>query len=311
MATSATNPLGHQAAATDLHADSTQVAAESGVADTVIQPQKGWIGIDWAELNRSRELLAFLVWRDVKVRYKQATLGILWAVLVPLVQVAIFSVLFGSGLSLASQLSGPAKNAYPVFIFSAMLGWQLIARSLTDGGLSLVNQQHLLTKIYFPRLFVPTAAVGGAIVDMLLSMIVFGLMLLFFKVTPPWTIVFFPLLVLQTAMLGCGMAYLLSALTVTYRDFRFIIPFLVQIWMWISFVMIPVPTGWTNSNKWQALFYLNPVYGIVSTYRAVLMDEYHGWQPGYLLSSIAITAGVFVLGLFYFRKTERRFADIA
>lgn len=285
--------------------------ADAGVMETVIEPRKGWIGVDWAELRRSRELLFFLVWRDIKVRYKQATLGVLWALIVPVIQVAIFSVLFGSGLNLASKLSGPAKTAFPMFIFSAMLGWQLIARSLSDGGLSLVNQQHLLTKIYFPRLFVPTAAVGGALFDLMISLPVFVIGLVVFGVAPGWTVVFFPLLVLQTAILGSGLAYLLSALTVTYRDFRFVIPFLVQIWMWVSFVMIPVPTDWTMKPKWQALFYANPVYGITTTYRAVLMNEYHGWRPGYLLSSIAVTLAVFVLGLFYFRRTERRFADIA
>jgi lipopolysaccharide transport system permease protein len=283
---------------------------EAEVRETVIEPRKGWIGIDWAELRRSRELLYFLVWRDIKVRYKQATLGVLWAVLVPVIQVTIFSVIFGSGLNLASQL-GMAPKAYPIYIFSAMLAWQLIARSLSDGGMSLVNQQHLLTKIYFPRMFVPTASIGGALFDFCVALPVFIGAMCIFKVVPSWTAVFLPLLVLQTAMLGAGMAYLLSALTVTYRDFRFIIPFMVQIWMWVSFVMIPVPRGWIGKEKFEWLCHLNPVYGLVSTYRRVLMDLEYGWTPTYLLSSIAITIGIFVLGLFYFRKTERRFADIA
>lgn len=282
------------------------------VEETVIEPKKGWIGVNWHELHRSRELLYFLVWRDIKVRYKQAALGVLWAVLVPVIQVAIFSLIFGSGLNLASKLgAGFPASAYPIYIFSAMLGWQVIARSLSDGGLSLVNQQHLLTKIYFPRLFVPTAAVGGAIFDMAISLVVFAIAMIVFRVTPDWTIVFFPLLVVQTAMLGAGIAYLLSALTVTYRDFRFIIPFLAQIWMWLSFVMIPVPENWLHQGKWQYLFYVNPVYGIVSTYRRILMGLEYGWSPWYLVSSIGITIVLFVLGLFYFRKTERRFADIA
>lgn len=282
------------------------------VTETVIAPQKGWIGIDWGELARARELLFFLIWRDIKVRYKQATLGVLWAVLVPVIQVAIFSILFGSGLSLASKLGANFDpKQYPIYIFSAMLGWQLIARSLSDGGMSLVNQQHLLTKIYFPRLFVPTAAVGGALFDLVISLPVFVIGCVIFKVVPSWTVIFFPLLVLQTAMFGAGMAYLLGALTVTYRDFRFIIPFLVQIWMWLSFVMIPVPEAWLTSSKWQYLFYINPVYGITSTYRRLLMNLEYGWSPWYLVSSIAITLAVFALGLFYFRKTERRFADIA
>lgn len=281
--------------------------------ETIIEPKKGWIGVDWAELRRSRELLYFLVWRDIKVRYKQATLGVLWAVLVPVIQVAIFSVIFGSGLNLASKLGAnfPPK-AYPIYIFSAMLGWQVIARSLSEGGLSLVNQQHLLTKIYFPRLFVPTAAVGGALFDMVISLPIFVIALCYFGIAPDWKLLaLFPLLVLQTAMLGAGIAYLLSALTVTYRDFRFIIPFLAQIWMWLSFVMIPVPENWLSQGKWQYLFYVNPVYGIVAAYRRVLMGLEYGWNPWYLVSSIGITIGLFVLGLFYFRKTERRFADIA
>jgi lipopolysaccharide transport system permease protein len=309
MSTSVSNPSTGQPAAEPL--GSLATAGPAVVAETVIEPRKGWIGIDWGELARARELLFFLVWRDIKVRYKQATLGVLWAVLVPLIQVAIFSVIFGSGLNLASQLSGPAKTAFPMFIFSGMLGWQVIARSLSEGGMSLVSQQHLLTKIYFPRMFVPTAAVGGALFDLMISLVVYVPAMVYFKVVPSWTLVFFPLLVLQTAVLGAGLAYLLSALTVTYRDFRFIIPFLAQIWMWTSFIMLPVPYSFTARTSWQIFFHLNPVYGIVSTFRAVLMDSYHGWTPSYLISSIAITLAIFVLGLFYFRKTERRFADIA
>jgi lipopolysaccharide transport system permease protein len=313
MSTSVSNlPAGKPAAEPLGSLGGTSAAVEPVVVtETVIEPRKGWIGIDWGELARARELLFFLIWRDIKVRYKQATLGVLWAVLVPLIQVAIFSAIFGSGLNLASQLSGPAKTAFPVFIFAGMLGWQVIARSLSEGGMSLVSQQHLLTKIYFPRLFVPTAAVGGALFDLMISLPVFVVALAIFQVAPSWTLVFFPLLVLQTAVLGAGLAYLLSALTVTYRDFRFIIPFLAQIWMWTSFVMLPVPQSFLGRPFWQLFFHLNPVYGIVSTFRAVLMDSYHGWSPSYLLSSIAITVGLFVLGLFYFRKTERRFADIA
>jgi lipopolysaccharide transport system permease protein len=288
-------------------------ATSHEVTETVIEPKKGWIGVDWGELAHARELLYFLIWRDIKVRYKQAALGFLWAVLVPVIQVAIFSIIFGSGLNLASRLGANfPPGAYPIYIFSAMLGWQVIARSLSEGGLSLVNQQHLLTKIYFPRLFVPTAAVGGALFDMMISLPIFAIAMAVFHVSPDWSLLaLFPLLVLQTAMLGAGIAYLLSALTVTYRDFRFIIPFLAQIWMWLSFVMIPVPETWLHQGKWQYLFYVNPVYGIVASYRRVLMGLEYGWNPWYEVSSIGITLGIFVLGLFYFRKTERRFADIA
>ncbi len=279
--------------------------------DIVIEPRKGWISVDWAEMNRSRELLFFLVWRDIKVRYKQATLGIMWAVLQPLTQVIIFSAIFGAGLNMASMLSGPAREAYPVFVFSGLLVWQLFARSMSEGGMSLVNQQHLLTKIYFPRLFVPTASVGGALFDLLVSIPIFVVMMVIYRISPPWTVVFFPLLVAQTVVLGCGMAYLLSALTVTYRDFRFIIPFLVQIWLWISFIMFPVPPKIWSSPKWQALFAVNPMYGIVSTVRKVVLGESEFWRPWHLVYSVLITLAVFIFGMYYFRRTERRFADIA
>jgi lipopolysaccharide transport system permease protein len=313
MSTSVSNLPAAAAGTPDGHllVAGASAAEEMGPNDTLIAPQKGWIGIDWRELSRSRELLAFLIWRDIKVRYKQATLGVLWAVLVPLIQVAIFSIIFGSGLNLASQLSPKIQHAFPVFIFSAMLGWQVIARSLSEGGLSLVSQQHLLTKIYFPRLFVPTASVGGALFDLMISLPVFIVTMAVYRVVPPWTIVFFPLLVVLTAMLGAGLAYLMSALTVTYRDFKFVIPFIAQIWMWLSFVMLPVPESFLQRKSWQVLFHLNPVYGIVTTYRQILMGESLGWSWTYLASSIVITVALFVLGLFYFKKTERRFADIA
>ena len=280
--------------------------------ETIIQPNKGWIAIDWGELIHQRELLFFLVWRDIKVRYKQAALGILWAVLVPVVQVTMFALIFGSGLSLAAMLGNKeAAKQYPIYIFSAMLGWQLISRSMTDGGLSLVNQQNLLTKIYFPRLFVPSASVGGAMFDLAISLPVFIIGMAIFHVGPTWNLLFFPLIVVHAAMLGAGLAYTLAALTVTYRDFRFIIPFLNQILMWTSFVMIPVPDAWLRSSKWSILFHVNPVYGIVSAFRKVLMDMSYGWSWSYYLSSLVITIGIFVFGLFYFRRTERRFADIA
>jgi lipopolysaccharide transport system permease protein len=277
----------------------TQPGREVVAPDIVIEPRKGWIGIDWAEMNRSRELLFFLIWRDIKVRYKQATLGVLWAVLQPLTQVIVFSAIFGAGLNMASMLSGPVRQAYPVFVFSGLLVWQLFARSMSEGGMSLVNQQHLLTKIYFPRLFVPTASVGGALFDLLVSIPIFVAMMAIYKVSPPWTLVFFPLLVAQTVVLGSGMAYLLSALTVTYRDFRFIIPFLVQIWLWISFVMFPVPEKIWMSPKWQALFAVNPMYGIVSTVRKVMLGQGDRWNPWHLIYSVLITLAVFVFGMFY------------
>jgi len=183
-----------------------------------------------------------------------------------------------------------------------------------------VNQQHLLTKIYFPRLYVPSAAVGVALVDTMISFAVFLAMVAYYRVfahkpvTPPWTIVFLPFLVLGTSLLSLGMAYLLAALTVTYRDFRFIIQFGVQIWMWVSFVMIPVPANMLGRRLAWIVLYGNPMYGYVSTYRKILVPNVETWSPWnwkMLAISVAASVVIFFLGIFYFRRTERRFADIA
>jgi lipopolysaccharide transport system permease protein len=288
----------------------TQVSDESD--ELVIQPRRGWIAIDWPELVRYRELLFFLIWRDIKVRYKQAVLGVGWAVLQPAINVAVFTLIFGfaAGFRKASTIQVP----YSIFVFAGMLPWQLFSTSMNLGGMSLVNQQHLLTKIYFPRLFVPTAPVGGAVVDMLIAFGAFTGLMLLYCTMPSWTIVFLPLLILHSLILALGVAYLLSALTVTYRDFRFLIPFMVQIWMWVTFIAFPVPATIAGSNKWAWLFALNPMHGIVSSYRKVIFgdrDAGAAWSPLYLGTSIAISLALFALGLFYFRRTERRFADIA
>ncbi len=284
---------------------------DAAAHELVIQPSKGWIGIDWAELIRYRELLAFLVWRDVKVRYKQAALGIAWAVLEPVMTMILFTAIFGVAAGLRRHL--PADIPYAVFVFAGLVPWKLFSTAMSQGGMSLVNQQNLLTKIYFPRLFVPTATVGSALVDMALQFVVFAGILTFYGFVPSWQIVFLPLLIGLTVVLSLGMAYLLSALTVTYRDFRFLIPVMVQVWMYVSFIPIPVPQSIANNPKWQILLAANPMYGIVSAFRACITGkpEAVGFKPMYLVTSIILAAGVFTLGLFYFRRTERRFADIA
>ena len=277
----------------------------------VIQPRRGWIAIDWSELLRYRELLFFLIWRDIKVRYKQAILGVGWAVLQPVINMIIFTVIFGVAAGMRKNLPPELQEAYPVFVFTALLPWQLFSSALNLGGMSLVNQQHLLTKIYFPRLFVPTASVGSALVDMAISFGIFLLLMVWYQIVPPATILFVPLLVLLTLMLALGMAYLLSALTVSYRDFRFLIPFMTQIWMWLSFVAFPVSI--LGDAKWKWLLAFNPMFGIITAYRKAILglDGRYGWDSRYFLVSVVMTIAIFVFGLFYFRRTERRFADIA
>ena len=283
----------------------------AGADELVIEPRRGWIAVDWRELWRSRELLYFLIWRDIKVRYKQAVLGIAWAVLQPAVQMLVFTLIFGVAAGFRKSLP---NVPYSVFVLSGLLPWQLFATALSMGGMSLVNQQHLLTKIYFPRLFIPTAVVGGALVDLAVASLLFAVVLLASGIVPTWGLLLMPALLAVTVAIALGMAYLLSALTVTYRDFRFIIPFLTQIWMFISFV--PLPAESIKDSPWKWLLALNPMYSIIAAWRKVLLgrraeDASIGWDWRYFAISLAITAALFVLGLFYFRRTERRFADIA
>jgi len=292
--------------------------------ELVIQSRTGWIAIDWREIARYRELLYFLVWRDVKVRYKQTVLGFAWAVLQPLITAVIATIIFGSGAGFSKLL--PAGVPYLVFAFLGQVPWQLFATGMSSGGLSLVSQQHLLTKIYFPRLFLPSASIGGALFDMFMA----GTVLVCFMIgyhffsdahfTPPWTIVFVPLLIIPTIIAAMGMAYTLSALTVTYRDFRFIIPVMVQLWMWLSFVMFPrdvwayhivdgVKMPREKFLQWEWVLSLNPMYGIVQAYRGLGLGM--EWKPMHLVNGMLVASVLLVFGLFYFRKTERRFADIA
>jgi len=286
--------------------------AQAGDADElVIQPRRGWIAVDWRELWRSRELLYFLVWRDIKVRYKQAVLGIAWAVLQPAVQMLVFTLIFGVAAGFRKSLP---NVPYAVFVLSGLLPWQLFATALSMGGMSLVNQQHLLTKIYFPRLFIPTAVVGGALVDLAVASTLFAALLVATGIVPTWGLLLLPGLLGVTVLVALGMAYLLAALTVTYRDFRFIVPFLTQIWLWVSFV--PLPPEIVKDSRWRWVLSLNPMYSIIAGWRKALLgnrvEDYRiGWDWRYFAVSALITAGLFVLGLFYFRRTERRFADIA
>jgi lipopolysaccharide transport system permease protein len=278
--------------------------------ELVIEPRRGWIALDWREMFRSRELLYFLIWRDIKVRYKQAVLGVAWAVLQPAAQMLVFTLIFGVAARFKQNLPVP----YSVFVLCGLLPWQLFASSLTTGGMSLVNQQHLLTKVYFPRLFIPTSVAGGALMDMAVGSLLFAGLLLLTGIAPGWGFVFLPLLLVLSMMVALGMSYLLSALTVTYRDFRFVIPVTAQLWMWLSFVAFPPALVANFRYKW--LLALNPMYSIVASYRKALLghkltDAQIGFDWRYLTVSVAMSAGLFALGLFYFRKTERRFADIA
>jgi lipopolysaccharide transport system permease protein len=276
--------------------------------ELVIRPRRGWIAVDWRELWTHRELLYFLIWRDVKVRYKQAILGIAWAVLAPVLTVMVFTILFGSrGVGMNEFL--PKDLPTSLFIFAGLIPWLFISQAITNGGLSLVNQQNLLSKIYMPRLFIPAATIGSGLVDMLISFGVFFGYMAYWGYTPSPMIVLLPLLILLMVLMSLGLAFTLSALTVTYRDLRFLIPFITQIGLWISAVVIPYNgIGALRDHSWVLL--INPLFGIVDSFRSAMFHDW-GWRPWHLLSSVLWTIAILAFGLFYFRKTERRFADIA
>lgn len=233
-------------------------------------------------------------------------MGAAWAILVPLFSVLIFTVIFGNFAGLKDTLPSNLQNAYPVYVYAGLLPWLFFSNAISQGGLTLVSQQQLLTKIYFPRLLVPTATVGGAFVDMMLSFVVFLGLMAIYGITPTVSVVFLPFFIVLLSAASLGIAYLLSSLTVAYRDFRFVIPFMVQAWQYLSPVVYPT-TIVPEQYRW--ILAINPLTGIIDGFRACLLGT------EFNLTSIAISAVTSVLllafGALHFRKIESRFADIA
>lgn len=274
--------------------------------ELLIEPRKGWLGINFQEMWHQRELLYFLVWRDVKVRYKQTVLGVAWAVLVPLLSMTVFTVIFGNFAGLRNSLPEELSGAYPIYVYAGLLPWLFFANAVSLGGLSLINQQHLLTKVYFPRLFVPMATVGGAFVDLTISFCLFLGLAAIYGILPSSRIIFLLPLIGLTLLASLGIAFFLSALTVSYRDFKFVIPFMVQIWQFLSPVVYPLTIV---PEKYRWLLAFNPLTGIVDGFRSALLGTVPDLQA-IAISSLS-TVALFAVGLLYFRNTERRFADIA
>jgi lipopolysaccharide transport system permease protein len=273
--------------------------------ELIIAPLRGWVPVNWGELSRYRELLYFLVWRDIKVRYKEAILGAAWAVLQPVMSMLIFTIIFGHFAGLKSRVAPELQDKYPVFIFAALVPWSFFANSVQLGGVSLINQGHILRKIYFPRLFVPAAVVGGYLVELAISFGILLVMMLVYRVIPTAAVLALPALILLTVINGLGIAFLLSAITVTYRDVRYLVPFMVQAWLFLTPVVYPVSIV---SEEWRWLLALNPMFGVINSFRAALLGT--EWHLGQLAVSATVGILLFTTGLFYFRRTERDFADI-
>ena len=267
----------------------------------VIEPSRGWVSLRLRELWDYRELLFFLAWRDVAVRYKQAALGVAWAVLQPLLTMVIFSVIFGQLARLPSD-----GIPYPVFSYVALLPWQLFAGALQRAGTSLVGNANLLTKVYFPRLIIPISAVAAGLVDFAIAFVVLLGLMLWYKITPTWAILWLPLLVVLALLTALAVGLWLSALNVQYRDVQHAIPFLIQAWMYAS--PVAYSAGLIPSGKWRILYGLNPLAGVIQGFRWALLG---GKPPDELmLVSVVMVIVLLVTGLFYFRRMERTFADV-
>ena len=257
----------------------------------------------WRDIWAYRELFAILAWRDVTVRYKQTVIGIAWAVLRPLLTMLIFTVVFGRLAGLPSDGAAP----YPILVFAGMLPWFLFASILSDASSSLVSNANLISKVYFPRIIIPVSAAVVACVDFAISLVLFAVLMAWYGVMPGWQILFLPAFVALTALASLGPALAMTALNVRYRDFRFLIPFVVQFGLYVS------PVGYSSAvvpETWRFLYSLNPVVGVIDGFRWCLLGgESRLYMPGFL-ASLAIVAAFMALGLWMFRRTERTFADL-
>lgn len=266
----------------------------------VIQPSQSWRLLSLKDLWAYRELLFFLTWRDVKVRYKQTALGAAWAILQPLFMMVIFTIFFGR---LAGVDSGGIP--YPLFALAGLVPWTFFSNAITQSGNSLVGSSHLITKVYFPRLIVPAAAMLAGLVDFALAFGLFVVMMVYYSVTPTMHLLFLPVLILLTALFALGVGTWFAALNVKYRDVRFALPFLIQIWLFVSSVILPSSA---LPQKYRLLLMLNPMSGIIEGYRSSLFGLPFDW------TAIGVAAGITVAVLGYaiysFARVERSFADI-
>jgi lipopolysaccharide transport system permease protein len=268
----------------------------------VIRPRTGWAGVDWRELWRYRELLYFLTWRDVKIRYKQTVLGAAWAILQPFMTMVVFSLFFGRLAGLDHRTGGVP---YPIYVYAGLLPWTFFANSISNSGNSLISSSNLITKVYFPRLVVPLAAVGAGLVDLAISFAVLLGMMIHYGTPLSGQLLLVPLFLVGTLMVATGVGTLLSALTVAYRDFRYVVPFMVQLWMFVTPVIYPssiIPA------KWRWLLCMNPMAGLIDGFRSAFLVRPMDWP--HIGISFAISLFLFLAGTSYFRRTECRIADI-
>lgn len=275
------------------------VTAETPVL--VIEPSRGWVGLKLRELWEYRELVYFLIWRDVKVRYKQTALGAAWAVIQPLFSMLVFTVVFGKLAKMPSD-----GIPYPLFSYAALLPWNYFAQGLSNSSDSLVGSANLIRKVYFPRLAIPVAAVCGGVVDFCIAFAVLLLLMGHFGVAPTWNVVWLPLFLLLALVTALGVGLWLSALNVQYRDVKYTVPFLVQFWMYATPIVYPSSL---LPEPWKTLYGLNPMAGVVEGFRWALLGV--KTPPGAMVwASAGAAVALLVSGAYFFRRMEKTFADV-
>jgi lipopolysaccharide transport system permease protein len=266
----------------------------------VIEARTGWIPINWAELWEFRELLGFFVWRDVKLRYKQTVLGAAWAIVQPVMTTLMFTLLFGRWARMPSD-----GVPYALFAFAALIPWTFFANAIAAAAASLTGNTHLISKVYFPRLLISLAPLGTGLIDLIVALCVMLAMMAWYRIAPTWQVLALPVFVLLTVAVAFGVGAALGALCAIYRDVRFVIPLVTQLWMFASPVIYPlnfVPA------RWHWLFYFNPLVGAIDGFRSSLLGLPFNWPA--IASAWIVAVATAWLGLAYFRRVERRLADV-
>jgi lipopolysaccharide transport system permease protein len=268
---------------------------------TIIKPSKGWISLKLGDLWEYRELLYFLTWRDIKVRYKQTVLGAAWAIIQPFFTMVVFSLFFGKLAQVPSD-----DIPYPVFSYAALVPWTFFANGLSQSSTSLVASANLIKKVYFPRLVVPISSVVSGAVDFVLAFVVLLGMMFYFGIVPTGNVVWLPLLLLLALVTSLGVGLWLTAMNVQFRDVRYAVPFLVQAWMFATPIAYPSSL---LDEPWRTLYGINPMAGVIEGFRWALLGTKTAPGPIILVSAL-VAVGLLISGAFYFRRMEKTFADV-
>ena len=248
-----------------------------------------------------RELFLLLAWRDILVRYKQTIIGVAWSVLRPLLTMIVFTIVFGRLAKMPSE-----GVAYPILVYAALLPWQFFSNTLNEGGNSLISNANMISKVYFPRIIIPTTAMIVSLIDFLISIVILSALMFWYQQVPTWRVVFLPMFLGLAVIAVLGITYLISALNVKYRDFRYVLPFIIQFGLYIS------PVGFSSSvvpEKWRLVYSLNPMVGVIDGFRWAILGKTQMYWPGFFLS-VGLACLLLFVGFGFFRRMEREFADV-